>query len=425
MTYAMGVVLFALGILLSLVLHEAGHMGTARMFGMKVTRFFVGFGPTLWSFRRRETEYGIKAIPAGAFVKIVGMTRQADDVDPADEPRAMWRYPVWKRTIVMSAGSMTHFALGALILWGLFAFVPLPDVAKLQSEPVQVGSTSPCVQTSWSVDPATKTERQCRPGADPASAAAQLGLRRGDVITAIDGRALRGWDTMTAAVRAAGGRQVEVSFLRDGQHRTAAVTLPLAERVRLDVVRDPNRSIEDITPADLEQVGVLGVTPIVPTSAAGPVVALGRAADQTGLMFTNTLHSLQRVPEKIPALWAAVTGGERDPETPISMLGASRIGGELSDRGEWPTFFLLLAALNFFIGVFNLLPLLPADGGHIAISWFEWARSLLYRRLGRPDPGRVDYVKLMPLTYVVILIFAGFTLLTLLADIINPITLPD
>ncbi|MBQ0901515.1 site-2 protease family protein [Micromonospora sp. U21] len=148
MTYVLGVVLFAIGILISLALHEAGHMGTARMFGMKVTRFFIGFGPTLWSFRRRETEYGIKAIPAGAFVKIVGMTQQDDEVDPEDEPRAMWRYPVWKRTIVMSAGSMTHFALGVLILWGLFAFVPVQDVARLQSEPVRVGSTSPCVQAS-------------------------------------------------------------------------------------------------------------------------------------------------------------------------------------------------------------------------------------------------------------------------------------
>ncbi|RLP95917.1 RIP metalloprotease [Micromonospora sp. CV4] len=425
MTYVLGVVLFAIGILISVALHEAGHMGTARMFGMKVTRFFIGFGPTLWSFRRRETEYGVKAIPAGAFVKIVGMTQQDDDVDPADDARAMWRYPVWKRTIVMSAGSMTHFALGALILWGLFAFVPLQDAAKLQSEPVRVGSIAPCVQATWSVDPATKRERECRPGADPPSAAAQLGLRRGDVITAIDGRPLHGWDTMSAAVRAAGGRQVEVAFVRDGQSRMAVVTLPLAERVRLDVVRDPTRTIEDITPADLEEVGVLGITPIVPTSTAGPVAAVGRAADQTGLMFSNTLHSLQRVPEKIPALWAAVTGGERDPETPISVVGASRIGGELSDRGEWPTFLLLLAALNFFIGVFNLLPLLPVDGGHIAIAWFERARSLLYARLGRPDPGRVDYLKLMPLTYAVILIFAGFTLLTLVADIINPITLPD
>ena len=113
-----GIVLFALGILISVCLHEAGHMSPPSAFGMKVTRYFVGFGPTLWSFRRGETEYGIKAIPLGGFVKIVGMTPQDDDVEPGDEQRAMWRYPVWKRTIVMSAGSVTHFVLGIVILWG-------------------------------------------------------------------------------------------------------------------------------------------------------------------------------------------------------------------------------------------------------------------------------------------------------------------
>ena len=125
-----GIVLFGLGILVSVLLHEAGHMVTAKAFKMKVTRYFVGFGPTLWSFRKGETEYGVKALPLGGFVKIVGMTPQDDDVAPADEPRAMWRQPVWKRTIVMSAGSITHFALGFIILWGLFAFVAHADPVK-------------------------------------------------------------------------------------------------------------------------------------------------------------------------------------------------------------------------------------------------------------------------------------------------------
>src|SRR3954447_7735478 len=122
-----GIVVFALGILISVCLHEAGHMVTAKAFGMKVTRYFVGFGPTLWSFRRGETEYGVKAIPAGGFVKIVGMTPQDDDVEPGDEQRAMWRYPVWKRTIVMSAGSVTHFILGFVLLWITLAFVGIPN----------------------------------------------------------------------------------------------------------------------------------------------------------------------------------------------------------------------------------------------------------------------------------------------------------
>ncbi|GAA4448317.1 M50 family metallopeptidase [Phytohabitans houttuyneae] len=420
-----GILLFALGILISVALHEAGHMGTARMFGMKVTRFFVGFGPTLFAFKRKEVEYGFKAIPAGAFVKIVGMTPQDDDVAPEDQPRAMWRYPVWKRTIVMSAGSITHFALGILILWGLFSFVPLNDESKLQSQPVTIASIAPCVEQQWSVDPATQRERVCEKGVDPDSAAVQLGLQPGDTITALNGQAISGWDALTAKIRASGGQQVSITYDRNGTTETKSVTLPVAERVKQQVIRDdPDRSAADITPADLENVGMLGITPVIPRTAAGPIDGVGKAVEQTGVMFEGTFSALKRFPEKVPALWAALTGEERDPETPISVVGASRIGGELFDRGEWPTFILLLAALNFFIGIFNLLPLLPLDGGHIAIAWFEKVRSWLYARIGRPDPGRVDYFKLMPVTYVVILIFGGFTLLTVAADIVNPIQLP-
>src|SRR5690606_19390771 len=136
------------------------------------------------------------------------------------------------------------------------------------------------------------------------------------------------------------------------------------------------------------------------------------------------VEAVGRLPERIPDLWHAVLGGERDPETPMSVVGASRIGGELWERGELPTWLVFLAGVNFFVGVFNLVPLLPLDGGHIAIAWFERARSWVYMRLGRPDPGRVDYYKMMPLTYVVILIMAGFFLLTVTADIVNPIRLP-
>jgi membrane-associated protease RseP (regulator of RpoE activity) len=419
-----GILLFALGIFISVCLHEAGHMGTAKLFGMKVTRFFAGFGPTLWSFKRGETEYGIKAVPAGGFVKIVGMTPQDDDVAPEDEKRAMWRFPVWKRTVVMSAGSVTHFVLGVLILWGLFSFVPLNDEAKLQSQPVTISNVSPCVELQWGVDPATKRERTCQKGVDPDSAAVQLGLQPGDTITALNGQAVRGWDAMTQVVRASGGKEISVTFERNGTTETKSVTLPVAERVKQEVARDPDKTVEDVTPNDLEKVGMLGITPVIPKSAAGPIDGIGKAADQTVFMFEGTFEALKRFPEKIPALWQALTGDERDPETPISVVGASRIGGELFDRGEWPSFILLLAALNFFIGIFNLLPLLPLDGGHIAIAWFERARSWVYARLGRPDPGRVDYFKLMPVTYVVILIFGGFTLLTVAADIVNPIQLP-
>jgi membrane-associated protease RseP (regulator of RpoE activity) len=421
MAYLIGVVLFALGILICICLHEAGHLGTAKMFGMKATRYFVGFGPTLWSFRRGETEYGLKAIPLGGFVKIVGMTPQDDDTTPEDDHRAMWRYPVWKRTIVMGAGSATHFALGFAVLWGVFSFAPLPDFDRADEARPQVSAVSECVSLQWELDPETGRERECVPGQDPASPAAEIGLQPGDVITAIDGRPVSEWNQLTSQVRDAGGSTVTLTYERDGQVQTAEVALPRVERIKQDV--PAGTPLSDITQADLEQVGILGITQEVPRVTYGPIDGLGLAAEQTGAMFSGTFSALGQLPERIPQLVEAVFGGHRDQETPISVVGASRIGGELFQQGELATFLLLLAALNFFVGIFNLLPLLPLDGGHIAIAWFEKARSWVYARIGRPDPGRVDYYKMMPLTYVVIVIMAGFFLLTVAADIVNPIRL--
>jgi membrane-associated protease RseP (regulator of RpoE activity) len=421
MAYVIGVALFALGILVSVSLHEAGHLGTAKLFGMKATRYFVGFGPTIWSFRRGETEYGLKGIPLGGFVKIVGMTPQDDDTTPEDEHRAMWRFPVWKRTIVMGAGSATHFVLGFAVLWGVLAFAPLQDFDRLDEATPQVRRVSECVALEWEVDPDTGRVGQCVPGEDPASGAVQAGLRPGDVITAVNGTPVTQWGDLTERIRAAGGTTISLTYERDGRAVTADADLPLAERVRQDVA--PDTPVTEITEADLERVGMLGIEPEVPRTREGPVGAVGLAADRTVFMFQGTMEALGRLPQRIPQLWEAVFGGQRDAETPISVVGASRIGGELWQQGELPTFLVLLAALNFFIGIFNLLPLLPLDGGHIAIAWFEKARAWLYARLGRPDPGRVDYYKLMPVTYVVIFIMAGFFLLTVAADIVNPITL--
>jgi membrane-associated protease RseP (regulator of RpoE activity) len=420
--YILGIVVFAVGILVSVALHEAGHMWTARAFGMKVTRFFIGFGPTLFRFQRGQTEYGLKAIPAGAFVKIVGMTPQDDDVEPGDEKRAMWRYPVWKRTIVLAAGSITHFALGILILWLIFAFIALPQADRLNSGAVTIDKVSACVSPTVEIDPQTKQLKECVPGTDPASAASTMGLRSGDKVVAINGQQVDGWDQLTSTVRASGGQPIEVTVDRGGELVTVSGTLPTVQRLKEEVANS-DRTVESITADDLEPVGVLGITPVIPTGVYGPARAFGMTWDQTTAMFEATFASLKKFPEKVPKLWQALTGAERDPETPVSVVGVSRIGGELFGQGEFPTFLLVLAGLNFFVGIFNLVPLLPLDGGHIAIAWFEKARSWLYARFGKPDPGRVDYMKLMPITYVVILIFGAFTLLTVAADIVNPITI--
>ncbi|MEW2440240.1 M50 family metallopeptidase [Micromonospora marina] len=411
MSYLLGVVLFALAILISVSLHEAGHMLTAKAFGMKVTRYFVGFGPTLWSFRRGETEYGIKGIPLGGFCKIVGMTPQDDDVEPGDEKRAMWRYPVWKRTIVMSAGSITHFALALVALWIIAVSVGLPNPkfptteAGYRAEPAVIAPVS-CV----TVDKV----RACQPG-DPASPAEKAQLSEGDRITAVNGKPVSTWGDMLDVVRATPPGTVTVTYLRDGTSQDARVDLAAVQRPPLG---DPEGATSPVS-----ALGVV-LSPTTPTRVEyGPVAAFGATADFTGNMAVQTAKAMQRIPQKVPALWDAITGGERDVDTPISVVGASRLGGEAVENNAWLVFFMLFVSLNFFIGVFNLLPLLPLDGGHIAIAWFERARSWLYARIGRADPGRVDYLKLMPFTYAVILIGGAFTLLTVTADVINPITL--
>jgi membrane-associated protease RseP (regulator of RpoE activity) len=410
MAYLIGVVLFALGIFVSVCLHEAGHMVTAKAFGMKVTRYFAGFGPTLWSFRRGETEYGLKAIPLGGFVKIVGMTPQDDDVAPGDESRAMWRYPVWKRTIVMSAGSITHFILGFVLLWILLAFVGVPNPALADEAKI------PAYVKVQACVPLTPDRSDCL-ASDPVSPAKAAGLKDGDKIAAIGGKAVTNYEDLVRAIRAVPAGPTPVTYERDGKQTTVTVNLVQAQRHPLE--GDQNKVVT--VPA----MGVSGsLPPGVPLNVTyGPVDSLGQAGHFTAQTFGQMGSALKNLPAKIPSVWASLSGKPRDPNGPISVVGASRLGGESVQIGSWALFLSILISLNFFIGVFNLLPLLPLDGGHIAIAWFERARSWLFVKFGRRDPGRVNYLKLMPVTYVVILIFGAFSLLTIAADIINPVTL--
>jgi len=405
MAYALGIALFALGILVSVCLHEAGHMLTAKGFGMKVTKYFAGFGPTLWSFKRGETEYGIKAIPLGGFVKIVGMTPQDDDVAPADEKRAMWRFPVWKRTVVLSAGSITHFILGFILLWITASFVGMPNPALAEPQPAVV-SVQPCVIP-------TPELRGCRPD-DPVSPASKIGMQTGDKIVKVDGVVISSWDELLLTLRTMPPGRTTLLVERDGVVQPP-ITADLAA---------VQRAVDDNGTVGTRAALGVGLKLTVPIEVTyGPVEGFTRSINYSGDAFVATWNAMKKLPEKMPKLWAAVTGEPRDPETPISVVGASRLGGETVERDRWSIFLLILASLNFFVGIFNLLPLLPLDGGHIAIAWFERARSWLYGRLRRPDPGRVDYYKLMPLTYAVIVVFGGFTLLTVTADIVNPITI--
>jgi membrane-associated protease RseP (regulator of RpoE activity) len=409
MAQLVGIVLFALGILVSVCLHEAGHMATAKAFGMKVSRYFVGFGPTLFSFRKGETEYGVKAIPLGGFVKIVGMTPQDDDVDPKDEPRAMWRFPVWKRTVVMTAGSVTHFILAFLVLWATFVFVGVqnPKLADPQPPFVEV---QPCVIT-------VPEARDCRAD-DPVSPAKVAGLEDGDKIIKVNNNEIANYDDLRKAIRQTSPGKADLTVERNGETLIVPVTLARVTRPATDADGNPTGKNETVS--------ALGIAPhltIPLTVKYGPVEGVGQTGQAVGTLFVAIVKSFKQIPSKVPALFRSLTGGERDPGTPVSVVGASRIGGELAQAGLWSNFLLLFAVLNLFFGVFNLLPLLPMDGGHIAISWFERVRSWIAARRGRADPGRVDYMKLTPITLAVISILGVFVLLTVAADIVNPISI--
>jgi membrane-associated protease RseP (regulator of RpoE activity) len=427
---ALGIVVFALGILIAVALHEAGHFWSARWFGMKATRYFIGFGPTIFAFTRNGVEYGLKALPLGAFVKIVGMTPNEEDIDPetgksgSEDPKAMWRFPVWKRTIVMAAGSITHFGLALITLWVLFAFVGIPDVSKVNQVPVRVGTISDCVSKIWEYDPNTHTQKACDKTKDPQSPASQLGLQPGDIIVSIDGRPIVGQQALRDELKSDIGKSVTVQYRRGTETRSGTAVIAESQRVKLDT----KTSADKIGPADLEQAGLLGITVDIqykdlPVVRDGAVGGIGHTASMTASLVGRTFASLGSIPQRIPNLFNAILGGERDPETPVSVVGASRIGGELFELGDWASLLLLFATLNLFFGIFNLFPLLPMDGGHIAIAWFERVRSFIAARRGRPDPGRVDYYKLAPFTLAVIGVLGVFVLLTVTADFVNPISI--
>ncbi|GGN71080.1 M50 family metallopeptidase [Nocardia rhizosphaerihabitans] len=398
MVFALGFALFALGITISIALHECGHMWAAQATGMKVRRYFIGFGPKVFSFRRGETEYGLKALPLGGFCDIAGMTA-LDELEPEEVDRAMYRQSTWKRLVVMFGGIAMNFLLGFVLLVVLAIGWGLPQLE--QPPATSLGSMSCVAQQN-----PDQTMQPCV-GAGPAQRA---GLQRGDVVTAVNGVPVTTWVQFQAETQKQTGTFI-YTIERDGKTLTVPVT--------------PERTMRYPKEGPSREVSAVGVGPdFAEPQQYGPLAAIPATISFTGDFFIETVKSLAKMPQKVSALWEAVTGGERDPETPVSVYGASRIGGETAERGLWGMFILVLASLNFFLGAFNLLPLLPLDGGHIAVVLYEKARDTIRSWRGKAPAGPVDYLKLLPVTYVAVVIGGAFMLLTLAADIVNPIRLP-
>ncbi|WP_040693200.1 M50 family metallopeptidase [Nocardia vinacea] len=398
MVFALGFVLFALGITISIALHECGHMWAAQSTGMKVRRYFIGFGPKIFSFRRGETEYGLKALPLGGFCDIAGMTA-LDELAPEDLDRAMYRQTTWKRLVVMFGGIAMNFVLGFLLLVVLAIGWGLP---RFDQPPATTIGAMKCVAQQ---NP-DKSLADCQ-GTGPAQ---QAGLQRGDVVKAVNGVKVTTWQQFTAETQKQTG-PFPYTIERDGQTRTIEVTPERVTRYPDD--GGPGREVSAVG------VGSEYYEPLKYNALA----AIPAAGAYTGQMFVRTVESLAQMPQKVSALWTAVTGGERDPETPVSVYGASKIGGETAERGLWGVFILVLASLNFFLGAFNLLPLLPLDGGHIAVVLYEKVRNTVRGWKGLAPGGPVDYLKLLPVTYIAVVIGGAYMVLTLVADIVNPIQL--
>ena len=388
-----GVLAFVVALLLSVMIHEAGHYLTAKKFGMKVTEFFLGFGQKIWSTQRGETEFGIKVIPAGGYCRIVGMSPR-EELSEADKDRAFVKAGVGQRLIVLGAGSFLHFVIGFVLLLTLFVSVGVTSVTST------VEKVSECIPQN--------TSEVCSTKSTP-SPAKNVGMLAGDKIIRVDGESYKNWSDVVAVIRASAGKELNITVERNGAPIDIAVT---------PASRD----------LDGKVIGVLGVVNKVGTITYGPVDSVARAGQFTGEILQNSATSLISLPTKIPSLISQTFGGEkRDPEGLVGVVGVARVSGEtantkaLTVREKIATFILIIASLNLFVGMFNLLPLLPLDGGHMAVAIVDGARNFLARRRGLAKPAPFDVERLTPITMVVFVLMASLSILLLTADIFNPI----
>ncbi|MEO6604329.1 MAG: M50 family metallopeptidase [Aeromicrobium sp.] len=426
--YTLGVVVFVFGVVLSIALHELGHMYPAKKFGIKVTQFFVGFGNTVWSTKRGETEYGFKSIPLGGYVKLVGMLPPAKDADPhevrktntglftqlvsdarnaeyehvddKDLDRLFYRKPWWQKLIVMSGGPIVNILIAVFLFSVVFmGFGALKSTTTVQT-------VSDCAITD------AEAGRACKAG-DPITPARKAGIEAGDRIVSFNGTAIKEWDQLTKLIRANGDREATINIERDDTIRSVTVDTSVLARLDLD---DPTKTVN---------VGFLGVSPTESMQRQGPLYV----AEVMGDYVQGTSKAIWHLPSRMVGVTKALFGGERDPEGPISVVGASRVAGELVtvDDPSWAEraqrVLVLLAGLNMFLALFNFIPLLPLDGGHIAGALWEAIRRPLARLRGRPDPGYVDVAKMLPVAYGVGLLLMLMSVILILADIVNPVNI--
>ena len=387
---SLGIWLFILALLVVIMIHEAGHFSMAKLFNFKATKFFLGFGPTLWSFTKGETEYGVKAIPAGGFVKIVGMNPY-EEVPPEDRARSYENKPAWQRAIVLVAGSATHWVVAFLLL--LFAALAIGFPAGLSNRLEAVTA---------------------------ASAADEGGLLAGDEIIAVDGTETQSWNVIREFIRDHGGERAEFTVLRDGETRTFTTTLSrgISNEDGLIVAEaEPGEQLRPLKEGE-EVVGFFGVEPSIRYETEPFPQAIGTAAVYTGRATVEAVKGVGDVGSMIfgGRLIDALTGEgtrEADGESPVGVVGAGRIASEIVASGQYLNFIGFIVSFTIFIGLMNLLPLPPLDGGHLAVVAWE---SVTGRK--------VDVRKLIPVAAAVISFFVIIFIAVLYLDIARPIKVP-
>lgn len=446
--YVLGVVIFALGVGASIAWHELGHLVPAKRFGVRCTQYMIGFGPTLFSRKRGDTEYGVKAIPLGGYVRMIGMfpprptdapgtlrgsstgrfsqlvdeAREAsqDELQPGDENRVFYKLPWWQKVIVMLGGPTMNLILAAAVMTGIVTLYGLPTVTG-----AKVSSVYQCVSTTAAAAPA----KEC-PAAANQTPAYRAGLKPGDQFVAVNGTEISSPAQLSAAIRDRADQATTIVVKRDGRDVTVTATpitntLPVYDDKGQPVIGSDGKPLTHETGFLGIDLGAVSAVQRQSVTAA-PGVVWEQVAGTAGLVV--------KIPQKMVGVAQAAFGDEeRDLEGPISIVGVGRIAGEVTsgDVPGLPTdpvgimvlLLQLLVGLNIALFVFNLIPLLPLDGGHVVGAMWEGLKRGTAKLLHRPDPGYVDVAKGLPIAYAMSIALIVMSSLLIYADIVRPIDL--
>jgi membrane-associated protease RseP (regulator of RpoE activity) len=431
----LGILIFAFGLLASIALHELGHMTPAKKFGVKVPQYMVGFGPTIWSRKKGETEYGIKAIPLGGYIRMIGMfppnpkgiqdrerlgrmsqmietarDEVLSEITPEDEPRTFYRLSVPKKLTVMFGGPFMNLVIATILFTISLSVIGRPEVTTTVSEVVA------CVPTSSNPNGISSTNGGCEGGV--ATPAAEIGLAPGDKLLSVNDQEIKVWDDLAAALGDQAGKVAQVSFLtKSGETKTKSVEVA--------ALKTETFSDTGVAMGKFSTRGFLGVSPSFNLVQA----PISEVPSFMGSITATSVGALVDFPARVFGLARELfTNAPRDPAGPVSVVGIGRISGQITSSEAIPTIYkigdliTLLASVNLFLFVFNMVPVLPLDGGHIAGALYEGGRRQIARWRRKPLPGPVDTAKMLPVAYAMSIVLLAMSAVVILADIIKPMT---